>query len=724
MTLRKKVLLLVLLIMSCAAMVIAIIAQSIVLGNYLELETTYMQQNTRRIVNALEDKLFDIHTSLSDWAIWDDTCAFVMGTNPQYVEANLADSSFVHLGLNLMVFADASGQIVLAKMVDLETEQEIPIPDAVQAYLTRILRMPYSDLRDGLGGVVLLPEEIMLITAHAIFPTSGREPRCGMLLMGRYLDQALLEKMSRTTQLEMMIYRLDDPHIPPMLLVELDDAHPLLVRALDAHTIGGYTLIKDLYGEPAFILGTTMSRDIYRQGQMTLRYFTLALLGVSITFSIAAMVFLNRALLARVAGLSAAVGEISTLDDLSRRVPLTGADELTRLEKSINTMLAALEHARAEQLRAETSLRAYSQGLETLVAERTQQLRLQYARLDAILHSTTDGIVVAADDGAILQMNPVAQTWFTQSLIPEDADRLREAVRQIVQQTDTTTVLELTGLDLELNAARLTESQNVGMAQTFTGEDAQALSLPAVVVAIHDVSHLKALARMQASFVSHVSQELRTPVTAIKLYVDLLRRRPNEIERYLAALEQTANHQIGLIEAVLDLSRIDAGQLVLRRERTDLNALIKKSITTEVVHLAEAQNVHLNYRFSGESLMVLVDQGRVRQVISALVSNGLQYTPPGGEVLVTTGAAVREERQWVWLKVTDTGIGISDEEFPHIGERFYRGIRAQSLRAVGMGLGLALAKEILALHGGTLEVTSQVNVGSSFTVWLPALAPD
>lgn len=726
MTLWKRILLIVVLVMGCAAIVIAVIAQSIVLGDYKQLETTYMQQNTQRIVNALNYQLDTININLSDWAVWDDTCAFVQGNLPQYVQANLTDPSIVTLELNLMVFADVSGHIIFSKMVDLETEQEIPIPAALQAHLANVLSPAIPESEGGLSGVVLLPDAIMLIAVHPVLPTSGEGPVCGRMLMGRYLDEALLNKLAEITQLEIAVYRLNDPQIPPSVSAALAGDQSMIVHLLDANRIAGYALITDLYGKPAFIVSTTMNRDIYKQGQTSVIYFVLSLCVVGVVFGVATMVFLNRMVLSRVSSLSATVGEIGAQSDPSRRVPVTGADELTRLEESINVMLAALEQARTDQLRAEAALREYSQQLETTVSERTAQLQSQYSRLDAILHSTTDGIVVAANDGAIVQMNPVAQTWLTQSLTTEDADRLREAVRQIVQQTDVqpTMVLELQGLDLELNAARLTELQSAGISQTFAVENAPALSAPAAVIAIHDVSHLKALARMQASFVSSVSHELRTPVTAIKLYIDLLRRRPTEIERYLSALEQVANQQIRLVEAVLSLSRIDAGQLQLDRTCVDINALIKQTITTEIVHLAEAQNVSLNYQFAGENLVVLADRERIEQVIYALVSNGLHYTPPGGKVVVSTGSGVKDGRKWAWVMVTDTGIGIAEEEFPHIYQRFYRGERAQQMRASGTGLGLALAKEIVTLHGGALDFVSQVNVGSSFTVWLPGAEPD
>ena len=138
MTLWKKILLLIILIVGCSLVVVSVIAQSIVLGNYAQLETVYMQQNTQRIVNALDNQLHNININLSDWAVWDDTCAFVQGTLPEYFESNLLDPSFVNLELNLMVFTDISGRVILSKMVDLETEQETPISSALQAQVAHL----------------------------------------------------------------------------------------------------------------------------------------------------------------------------------------------------------------------------------------------------------------------------------------------------------------------------------------------------------------------------------------------------------------------------------------------------------------------------------------------------------------------------------------------------------------------------------------------------------
>jgi len=107
------------------------------------------------------------------------------------------------------------------------------------------------------------------------------------------------------------------------------------------------------------------------------------------------------------------------------------------------------------------------------------------------------------------------------------------------------------------------------------------------------------------------------------------------------------------------------------------------------------------------------------QVLNNLVVNAIQYTSEGGKVVVSTGKEEAEGRTWATVTVTDTGMGIPEEELPHIFERFFRGSRPQSMQIAGTGLGLPIVKEIVELHGGRVTVESLVGEGTTFTVWLP-----
>ncbi len=401
---------------------------------------------------------------------------------------------------------------------------------------------------------------------------------------------------------------------------------------------------------------------------------------------------------------------VGVLDVQSDRRGAFDENDTLALQTLADQIAVAIENARLYQ-----ELRRHADDLEQRVQERTAQLQVQYARLEAILDSTSDGIIVTDSQGQILLANPIAKAWLgidvskgvpTKALTPpEDAKRLQETVRDLAARAAERPEawLELTGLDLQLNAAPISGA----------GEDSAA-----AVVAVHDVSHLKELDRLKSQFVSNVSHELRTPITTIKLYAQLLRRStPDKWPEYLDALLHEADRQARLVEDVLQVSRMDAGRLEIRPQPVSLNELAQAVVADHRV-LAQSKGLELTCRPTERDPTVLVDAERMTQVLNNLVENSIRYTHQG-KVEVATGRAEMEGKTWATIRVTDTGIGIPEHELPHIFERFYRGEKVQQASLPGSGLGLAIAKEIVELHGGRITVASQVEVGSTFTVWLP-----
>ncbi len=383
-------------------------------------------------------------------------------------------------------------------------------------------------------------------------------------------------------------------------------------------------------------------------------------------------------------------------------------DHLYLAESAAAPIAVAINNARLFK-----ALSNYSKQLEQRVTERTSELQAQYARLDAVLQSISDGVIVTDAQGAILQLNPVAQSWLSQRLTPEDAERLKQAVtklaRSALQRPEI--VLELQDVDLELRAAPILEF--------MIPPRAEGQPQASVVVAVHDISHLKMLDRLKSRFVSNVSHELRTPVTTIGAYIQLLRRgAPEKIPEYLDALETEVKRQTRLIDDILQFSRIDAGRLDLHYQQMNLNMLVE--LTVEGFQaLAAEKEVILHYTPDTQPLVARIDQTRIQQVLNNLINNALQYTPTGGQVWVTLSQAYIKNRHAAVIQVQDTGVGISEEDLPHIFERFYRGRIPQDLQIPGTGLGLAIVKEIIQQHGGWVDVESTVGHGSWFTIYLP-----
>ncbi len=374
-----------------------------------------------------------------------------------------------------------------------------------------------------------------------------------------------------------------------------------------------------------------------------------------------------------------------------------------RLQAFADHASIALQNARLFQQTVQ-----HAEELERRVRDRTIELEAKNAWLEAILSGTADGIVVTDSDGQIVDANRVARLWLYHSLPAQDAERLRATIRDLAIHADShpDAVLELTGLDLELSAS------------SIFGQGAEG---PAVVVAVHDVSYLKALDRVKSQFVSNVSHELRTPLASIRLYSSLLQRNSQENrQRYFEALDHEVVRLSKLVDDILQISRIEAGQLELDRRLVDLNALTEMVVMSHKV-LAESRGLTVRYHAADRRITVSADHDRFVQVLNNLIENAINYTSGGGDIAVSTERRIKDNRPWGAVTVADTGMGIPENELQHLFERFFRGSEPQDLRIQGSGLGLAIVKEIVELHGGNVTVESQVGVGSTFTVWMPLM---
>ena len=232
-------------------------------------------------------------------------------------------------------------------------------------------------------------------------------------------------------------------------------------------------------------------------------------------------------------------------------------------------------------------------------------------------------------------------------------------------------------------------------------------------------ARLQANFARQAQFTADASHELRTPVTVVLTQTQsaLARERPaEEYRESLAACQRAAQRMRRLTESLLTLARLDAGDAATR-EPCELDRIAGEA-TESLRPLAEQENVGLTVEFTPVRCQGNAEQ--IGQVVTNLVSNAISHTRPGGGVRVTVdgqaGVAV--------LVVSDTGEGISQEDLPHIFERFYRADQTRSKPAGRTGLGLAIAKAIVEAHGGTIEVASELGNGSTFTVRLPEWQTD
>jgi PAS domain S-box-containing protein len=378
-----------------------------------------------------------------------------------------------------------------------------------------------------------------------------------------------------------------------------------------------------------------------------------------------------------------------------------------------------------------------------------RQTEFERQRLELIIGSMAEGLLITDAQGAITSLNQSAQHLLAQANIDfqtevplhklistSDADwlpRLAEIVDQALKNKVVTNQ-ELTigeggesvPITLNISAAPLHDAS--GIAKRPIG----------VVAVLNDVTSIKQVERLKDDFVSVVSHELRTPLTAIKGYTQHLVRRMerrlrkartgsenstlvNELpESYdlhsLNIVQSQTEHLERLVNDLLDLSQVQWGKLNLHYETFYLADVLAESVRSAQAS-AELHTVYLDIQAQGTTIMA--DRMRVEQVIGNILDNAIKYSPHGGKVTVRLENRDKEYQ----VSIIDEGIGVSAEQFDHIFERFYRVHNTTIQQYSGIGLGLYVAKAIINGHGGQIWFTNNQSNGSTFHFTLPLRPP-
>ena len=241
---------------------------------------------------------------------------------------------------------------------------------------------------------------------------------------------------------------------------------------------------------------------------------------------------------------------------------------------------------------------------------------------------------------------------------------------------------------------------------------------PSAVVVLHDITDLRRLERVRQDFVANVSHEFKTPLTAIQGFAETLLTGaiddPQNRTRFLGIILEHARRLARLTDDLLELSQIEAERLQMEIRPLRVEELVNGCLETTRLRAAE-KDIRLSAELPAGLPEVAGDHRRLAEVLQNLLDNALQYTPPGGSIVVRAKVGERE----VVLTVADTGIGIPEAEQARIFERFYRVDAARSREVGGTGLGLAIAKHLVEAHGGRLWVESEVGRGSQFHFSVP-----
>jgi two-component system phosphate regulon sensor histidine kinase PhoR len=365
------------------------------------------------------------------------------------------------------------------------------------------------------------------------------------------------------------------------------------------------------------------------------------------------------------------------------------------------------------------TLERLARRLNQTAGELEKQIRLltdERNRSAAILRSMVEGVFVISPQERVLFSNRAFSRMLGLETISVEGRPLLEAIRQ----THLLAVIKKALASEEEISSEISVGtvQPRSFAVTAAPVRADGGHAGAVLV-LHDITELRRLERVRQDFVANVSHEFRTPLTAMQGFAETLLGGALEDEQnrrhFVEIIRDHAARLARLTEDLLKLSSIEAGQLNLEFHPVSVAQLVESCMETVRLKAASKQ-LTLAADVPSEIPTIRGDANRLQEVLQNLLDNAVQYTPPGGSILVSAAPKDAE----VTVTVTDTGIGIPQAEQVRIFERFYRVDAARSREAGGTGLGLSIARHIVDAHGGRLWLESTVGEGSRFHFSVPA----
>ncbi|HEY8184581.1 MAG TPA: ATP-binding protein [Pyrinomonadaceae bacterium] len=350
---------------------------------------------------------------------------------------------------------------------------------------------------------------------------------------------------------------------------------------------------------------------------------------------------------------------------------------------------------------------------------------------EATMSGMREGLLVVDKDMRVVASNKVAHRLFNLSQGRLDSQRLTELTRNPAVYSaflDALKGVERSGVKIETHGPerlvfdlRVVPLSNANGRASATGRRARAAQ-GALGVFI-DITRIERLEHVRQQFLSNVSHELRTPLTAILAFIETLEAGAIDdqeaSQRFLSIIRRNATRMQDLIDDILELSAIEAGNVQVKAEQVELSPIVTDVIAS-LASKASAEGIMLNNAIAPEA-MVYADARRLEQMLTNLVENGIKFNRPNGQVTIRfeRGRGERESAVRDRVIVEDTGEGIPAQHLERLFERFYRVDRARSRDMGGTGLGLAIVKHLALAHGGEVSVTSELGKGSTFTIELP-----
>jgi PAS domain S-box-containing protein len=718
--LRTRVITVILTSTICICAILFVALNWIFSRNYSQLETDQMKQDLDRIQTAIENEEITLNKQSASWASWDNTYSFTKDGNPDYILNNFTDKTFIREEVNLCAVINSSGDIVYAGLFDLDKNQHLPVSAETRQALSESFLFS-RDTGKGKIGLLQTDKGPLLIGTSPILTSKGEGPLLGTFIAGRYLDQRLINKINFITKFTITASPLTDFPLNngPVSVPSLSPQDPVFIQPLDSHTLTGYKLMPDIYGQPYLVIGTQTPRDLYSQGMETMILLYACLSLVAVLLVVITILLIDNTILARLRVLSNFAAGVSREGDFTARVSLHGQDELKALGDEVNAMLNRLSLANEELLESEN-------------------------KYSTLVEKSSDGIILILNElvfyanPRILQMLGTEKEDFIGSRLssfvtPQYQDKVTSQYKnringkpaedsyeiEIKHKDGISIPVEISARLIKLNRQDcvmvvlrdITEHKKAEKAQEALLQKEKSMR-----------ENLEEEARARSQFINVLAHELRTPLTpvlaSLEMARDSLASDPSRVQYKLVknAMDGAENLRMRL-EELLDMARFSRGVFTLNPVEIDTGEFLK-TVALRYSPTLKNKAQELIIGLPVDLPKITADPSRLEQVIVNLLSNAGKYSP--GQTRITLQASAVPEG--ILVEVKDQGIGIPPQEINDLFTPYHR-VSETAQKYSGIGLGLAVCKQIIEAHKGRIWVESELGKGSTFKFILPLKPP-
>lgn len=792
MTLRQKTLLIIGVTLLCLLMTLYLSLSTIWLNGFAKIELQQTHQNVERVTEALANDLNELNSTAKDWAGWDDTYAFVEDVNERYIKENLVEATFANLRLNLMIFINKAGQIRYDKAVDSQQKEATPVPNRLRQYLAshpHILQ--HNTAHSYHTGIVLLPEGSLLVASQPILKNDRTGPIRGTLIMGRFLNAAELNRLSELTRLPLTVYLFREAQLPDdfrtvkqeftkaLSNAKTPAKSPILVHPLNLKRIAGYTLLRDIEGQPGLLLRVDTARDIYQQGQQALGCLLLALLAVGLAFGCAILLLLEKWVLSPLADFSATVRRIRTKGDLRGRVFTKGRDELSRLGSAINQLLATLQQSQLQLSQSEERYRSVVNNVQEVIFQtdatgkwtflnpawteitgftfeesfgkpcwmfihpedqlyHNQQFRrlmegeTQDTRYE-IRFQSADGCDRTFEVHCRSTVGDSSEIVGTAGTLNDITERkLAEAREQAKTQK-----LEQTLLELTQTQAQLIQSEKMSSLGQLVAGVAHEINNPISFV-YGNISYAREYIENLLHLIDFYQKQYPNPSSEIQAKMEEIDFNflVDDLPKLLTSMKIGAERICEIVQSLRNFSRMDESEI----KTVDIHEGIESTLLI-IRHKLKAKENYSDIELIedyGNLPLVECYPGQLNQVFMNLLVNAIDalekrrihkrrdssQTSPFiricTEVRSDSSSCVEGTAKAV-IRIIDNGIGMTEDVRRRLFDPFF------TTKPVGKGTGLGLSisyRIVVETHKGQLLIKSELGQGSEFIIELPVQQPE